>query len=52
VTAICTTSSPQLRGWPKPENRGLVSFGDSFAEYAPEPGPETKKTSSIVQGCP
>jgi putative SOS response-associated peptidase YedK len=29
------------RGWLKPENRCLVPF-NSFAEYAPEPNPETK----------
>src|ERR1700722_12252206 len=30
-----TPSSPQWRGWLKPENRCLVPF-NSFAEYAPE----------------
>jgi putative SOS response-associated peptidase YedK len=42
VTNIRNTSSPHLRGWLKPENRGLVP-ANSFAEYAPEPNPETKK---------
>jgi putative SOS response-associated peptidase YedK len=34
--------SAHWRGWLKPENRCLVPF-NSFAEYAPEPNPETKK---------
>jgi putative SOS response-associated peptidase YedK len=42
VTNIRNTSSPHWRGWLKPENRCLVPF-NSFAEYAPEPNPETKK---------
>jgi putative SOS response-associated peptidase YedK len=41
VTNIRNTSSPHWRGWLKPENRCLVPF-NSFAEYAPEPNPETK----------
>src|SRR3954447_9608113 len=42
VTNIRNTSSPHWRGWMKPETRCLVPF-NSFAEYAPEPNPETKK---------
>jgi putative SOS response-associated peptidase YedK len=42
VTNIRNTASPHWRGWLKPENRCLVPF-NSFAEYAPEPNPETKK---------
>ena len=42
VTNIRNTSSPHWRGWLKPENRCLVPV-NSFAEYAPEPNPETKK---------
>jgi hypothetical protein len=34
------------RGWLKPENRCLVPF-NSFAEYAPEPNPETKKKDVV-----
>ena len=33
------------RGWLKPENRCRVPF-NSFAEYASEPNPETKKKES------
>jgi putative SOS response-associated peptidase YedK len=40
VTNIRNTTSPHWRGWLKPENRCLVPF-NSFAEYAPEPNPET-----------
>jgi putative SOS response-associated peptidase YedK len=43
VTNIRNTSSPHWRMWLKPEDRCLVPF-NSFAEYAPEPNPETKKT--------
>jgi putative SOS response-associated peptidase YedK len=42
VTNIRNTSPPHWRGWLKPENRCLVPV-NSFAEYAPEPNPETKK---------
>jgi putative SOS response-associated peptidase YedK len=42
VTNIRNTSSPHWRGWLKPEHRCLVP-ANSFAEYAPEPNPETKK---------
>lgn len=42
VTNIRSTSSPHWRGWLKPESRCLVP-ANSFAEYAPEPNPETKK---------
>jgi putative SOS response-associated peptidase YedK len=42
VTNIRNTSSPHWRMWLKPEIRCLVP-ANSFAEYAPEPNPETKK---------
>jgi putative SOS response-associated peptidase YedK len=42
VTNIRNTSSPHWRAWLSRENRCLVPF-NSFAEYAPEPNPETKK---------
>jgi putative SOS response-associated peptidase YedK len=37
---------PHWRGWLKPENRCLVPF-NSFAEYAPEPNPKTKKKDVV-----
>jgi putative SOS response-associated peptidase YedK len=46
VTDIRNTSSPHWRGWLKPKNRCLVPF-NSFAEYAPEPNPETKKKDVV-----
>jgi putative SOS response-associated peptidase YedK len=46
VTNIRNTSSPHWRGWLKPEDRCLVPF-NSFAEYAPEPNPETKKKDVV-----
>jgi putative SOS response-associated peptidase YedK len=46
ITNIRNTSSPHWRGWLRPENRGLVPF-NSFAEYAPEPNPETKKKDVV-----
>src|SRR6201990_3617825 len=46
VTNIRNTSSPHWRGWLKPENRCLVPF-NSFAEYAPEPNPETQKKDVV-----
>ena len=46
VTNIRNTSSSHWRGWLKPENRCLVPF-NSFAEYAPEPNPETKKKDVV-----
>jgi putative SOS response-associated peptidase YedK len=46
VTNIRNTSSPHWRGWLKPENRCLVPF-NSFAEYAPEPNPETKRREVV-----
>jgi putative SOS response-associated peptidase YedK len=46
VTNIRNTSSPHWRGWLKPENRCLV-LANSFAEYAPEPNPETKKKDVV-----
>ncbi|WP_315720145.1 MULTISPECIES: SOS response-associated peptidase [unclassified Bradyrhizobium] len=46
VTNIRNTSSPHWRGWLKPQNRCLVPF-NSFAEYAPEPNPETKKKDVV-----
>jgi hypothetical protein len=47
VTNIRNTSSPHWRMWLKPENRCLVP-ANSFAEYAPEPNPETKKKKDVV----
>ncbi len=46
VTNIRTTTSPHWRGWLKRENRCLVP-ANSFAEYAPEPNPETKKKDVV-----
>ena len=46
VTNIRNMSSPHWRGWLKPENRCLVPF-NSFAEYAPEPNPATKKKDVV-----
>jgi len=46
VTNIRNTSSPHWRGWLKPENGCLVP-ANSFAEYAPEPNPETKKKDVV-----
>jgi putative SOS response-associated peptidase YedK len=46
VTNIRNMSSPHCRIWLKPENRCLVPF-NSFAEYAPEPNPETKKKDVV-----
>src|SRR5258705_13646043 len=46
VTNIRNTSSPHWRGWLKPEHRCLVPV-NSFAEYAPEPNPETKKKDVV-----
>lgn len=43
---IRNTSSPHWRGWLKPENRRLVP-ANSFAEYAPETNPETKKKDVV-----
>jgi putative SOS response-associated peptidase YedK len=43
---IRNTSSPHWRGWLKPETRCLVP-AISFAEYAPEPNPETKKKDVV-----
>ena len=45
VTNIRNTTSPHWRAWLKRENLCLVP-ANSFAEYAPEPNPETKK-----EGC-
>ena len=46
ITNIRNTSSPHWRGWLKPESRCLVPM-NSFAEYAPEPNPETKKKDVV-----
>src|SRR6201992_3109984 len=46
VTNIRNTSSPHWQGWLKAENRCLVPF-NSFAEYAPEPHPETQKKDVV-----
>ena len=50
VTNIRNTSSPHWRGWLKPEHRCLVP-ANSFAEYAPEPNPETKKKDVVWFAC-
>ena len=49
VTNIRNTSSPHWQARLKPENRCLVPF-NSFAEYAPEPNPETKKRTWCGSG--
>jgi putative SOS response-associated peptidase YedK len=46
VTNIRNTSSPHWRAWLKPESRCLVPF-NSFAEYALETNPETKKKDVV-----
>ena len=46
VTNIRNTNSPHWRGWLKPENRCLVPF-NSFAGYAPEPNPDSKKKDVV-----
>src|ERR1700720_4733603 len=46
VTNIRNTMSPHWRGWLKPENRCLIP-ANSFAEYAPEPDPATKKKDVV-----
>ena len=43
---ISGTRRPLTAMWLKPENRCLVPF-NSFAEYAPEPNPETKKKDVV-----
>jgi putative SOS response-associated peptidase YedK len=48
VTNIRNTSSPHWRAWLKPENRCLVPF-NSFAEYAPEPNPETRMRALVEE---
>ncbi len=45
-TSIWNTSSPHWRMWLTPENRCLVP-ANGFAEYAPEPNPETKKKEVV-----
>jgi putative SOS response-associated peptidase YedK len=49
VTNIRNTSSPR-RGWLKPESRCLVPF-NSFAEYAPEPNPESHRVHGGDRAC-
>ena len=46
VTNIRNTSSPHWRAWLSRENRCLVP-ANSFAEYAPEPNPETGKKDVV-----
>jgi putative SOS response-associated peptidase YedK len=46
ATNIRNTSSPHWRAWLSAENRCLVP-ANSFAEYAPEPNPETKKKDVV-----
>jgi putative SOS response-associated peptidase YedK len=49
VSNIRNTTSPHWRGWLKPECRCLIP-ANSFAEYAPEPNPETKKKDVVWFG--
>src|SRR5258708_38975887 len=51
VTNIRNTTSPDWRGWLKPENRCLVP-ANSFAEYAPEPKPVTGKKDVVWFALP
>src|SRR5215471_17140900 len=46
ATNIRNIASPHWRIWLKPESRCLVP-ANSFAEYAPEPNPETKKKDVV-----
>jgi putative SOS response-associated peptidase YedK len=46
VINIRNTSPPHWRGWLKPESRCLVPV-NSFAVYAPEVNPETKKKDVV-----
>jgi putative SOS response-associated peptidase YedK len=46
VTNIRNTSSSHWRMWLKPESPCLAP-ANSFAEYAPEPNPETKKKDVV-----
>jgi putative SOS response-associated peptidase YedK len=46
VTNIRNTISPHWRMWLKPEKRCLVP-ANSFAEYAPETNPQTKKKDVV-----
>jgi putative SOS response-associated peptidase YedK len=46
VTNIRNTPAPHWRDWLQPENRCLVP-ATSFAEYAPEPNPETGKKDIV-----
>ena len=46
VTNIRNTKSPHWRRWLKPESRCLVP-ANSFAEFAPEPNPATKKKDIV-----
>jgi len=46
VTNIRNTSSPALARMAEPESRCLVP-ANSFAEYSPEPNPETKKKDVV-----
>ncbi len=42
----CRSASPHWRGWLKPDSRYLVP-ANSFAEYAPQPNPQTKKKDVV-----
>jgi putative SOS response-associated peptidase YedK len=46
VTNIRNTTSPHSRIWLRPEHRCLIP-ASSFAEYAPEPNPESKKKDVV-----
>ena len=49
IINIRNASSPHRHGLLKPGNRCLVPF-NSFAEYAPEPNPETEKSPKPIPG--
>jgi putative SOS response-associated peptidase YedK len=46
---LAARSTQGYRSWLKPENRCLVP-ANSFAEYAPEPNPETNKKELALIG--
>jgi putative SOS response-associated peptidase YedK len=47
VTNVRNTPSLHWRGWLKPEKGCSVPF-NSFAEYAPEPNPETEEGRGLL----
>jgi putative SOS response-associated peptidase YedK len=46
ITNIRNPTSPHWRGWLNPENRCLIP-ANSFAEFVPEPNPETNKKDIV-----